>query len=149
MVQKTRAGEYHEAESKEATAQPVEQNYRQDSRRTEGPKPGYELEGNPGDNFDHDEVSRRLGSFVFLNRSARGVCRRSGSTPSRRGFTYTASSGLADNSIIFCRASTKGLEFGLRTGTEVFKTGFYKGTFRAQTGMIVHYRNFLALFRPY
>ena len=102
MVQKTRAGEYHEAESKEATAQPVEQNYRQDSRRTEGPKPGYELEGNPGDNFYHDEVSRRRGSFVFLNRSARGVRRRSGSTPYRRVFTYPASSGLATNSIFFC-----------------------------------------------
>ena len=39
-------------------------------------------------------------------------------------------------------------EFGLRTGTEVFKTGFYEGIFRAQTGTIVHSRNFLVLFRP-
>ena len=39
-------------------------------------------------------------------------------------------------------------DFGLRTGTEVFKTGFYKGTFRAQTGTIVHSSNFLVLFRP-
>ena len=29
-----------------------------------------------------------------------------------------------------------------------FLTGFYKGTFRAQTGRIVHSRNFLVLFRP-
>ena len=28
-------------------------------------------------------------------------------------------------------------DFGLRTGTEVFKTSFYKGRFRAQTGTIV------------
>ena len=28
------------------------------------------------------------------------------------------------------------------------KVGFYKGTFRAQTGTIVHSRNFLVLFRP-
>ena len=35
-----------------------------------------------------------------------------------------------------------------RTGTKVFRTGFYKGTFRDQTGTIVHSRNFLVLFRP-
>ena len=40
-------------------------------------------------------------------------------------------------------------EFGLRTGTDGFKTGFYKGTLRAQNGMIVHSRNFLVLFKPY
>ena len=30
---------------------------------------------------------------------------------------------------------------------KVFKTGFYMGTFRAQTGTIVHSRNFLVLFK--
>ena len=39
-------------------------------------------------------------------------------------------------------------EFDLRTGTGVFKTGFYKGTFHAQTGTIVHSRNLLVLLRP-
>ena len=39
-------------------------------------------------------------------------------------------------------------EFDHRTGTKDFRTGFYKGTFRAQTGTIVHSRNFLVLFRP-
>ena len=39
-------------------------------------------------------------------------------------------------------------EFGLHTGTDVFKTVFFKGTFRAQTGTIVHSRNVLVLFRP-
>ena len=32
---------------------------------------------------------------------------------------------------------------------EGFLTGFYKGTFRAQTGTIVHSRTFLVLFRSY
>ena len=34
---------------------------------------------------------------------------------------------------------------GLRNGTKVFTPGFYEGAFRAQTGTIVHSRNFLVL----
>ena len=36
---------------------------------------------------------------------------------------------------------------GIRVGRSE-KVDFYKGTFRAQTGTIVHSRNFLVLFRP-
>ena len=36
---------------------------------------------------------------------------------------------------------------GIRVGRSE-KVDFYKGTFRAQTGTIVHTRNFLVLFRP-
>ena len=49
--------------------------------------------------------------------------------------------------LLHSRASTKG--WNLASSTEVFKTGFYKGTFRAQTGTIVYSRNYLVLFRPY
>ena len=36
---------------------------------------------------------------------------------------------------------------GIRVGRSE-KVDFYKGTFRAQTGTIVHSRNYLVLFRP-
>ena len=39
-------------------------------------------------------------------------------------------------------------EFGLRTGTKVSKTVFYKGTFRAHAGTIVNSCNFLVVFGP-
>ena len=37
---------------------------------------------------------------------------------------------------------------GRNSGRRSEKVDFYKGTFRAQTGTIVHSRNFLVLFRP-
>jgi len=48
----------------------------------------------------------------------------------------------------FIRASTKGRNLAF-VPVRAFLNRFYKGTFRAQTGTIVHSRNFLVPFRPY
>ena len=42
----------------------------------------------------------------------------------------------------------KAEKVGIQVGRSE-KIDFYKGIFRAQTGTIVHSRNFLVLFRPY
>ena len=44
------------------------------------------------------------------------------------------------SAITFTYGINKGSEFGLRTGTKDFRTGFYKGEVRAKAGMMVQDR---------
>ena len=61
--------------------------------------------------------------------------------------------GMLDRSVnegktIGIRAPRKGRSLASVPVRRFFKTGFYKSTFRAQTGTIVHFREVLVLFRP-